>query len=178
LLLFPFDLHRDADGLAGAGTSSNRISPTGTYTDNFDATRWLVSATLQGKWQYDAWTFSPRARFSYFQETSDAYVDSLGVPIPSVATSLGQIALGPGVSYRYFTDQGVALDFGLRLDGIFNIGDTSADGGGDFHGRAEVSVDASMPGGARLGLSVAQGGIGGNSADYLSGRLRVSTPLD
>lgn len=166
------------DLLAGAGTSSNRVSPTGTYTDDFDATRWLVSATLQGKWQYDAWTFSPRARFSYFEETSHAYVDSLSVPIPSVATGLGQIALGPGVSYRYVTDQGIALDFGLRLDGIFDIGDTSADGSGDFHGRAEASVDASMPGGARLGLSVAQGGIGGNSTDYLSGRLRVSTPLN
>ncbi|BCM19147.1 hypothetical protein MJ8_29190 [Mesorhizobium sp. J8] len=166
------------DLLAGAGTSSNRVSPTGTYTDDFDATRWLFSATLQGKWQYDDWTFSPRARFSYFEETSHAYVDSLSVPIPSVATGLGQIAFGPGVSYRYVTDQGIALDFGLRLDGIFKIGDTSADGGGDFHGRAEASVDASMPCGARLRLSVAQGGIGGNSADYLSGRLRVSTPLN
>ncbi|MER9977249.1 putative Ig domain-containing protein [Mesorhizobium sp. M0085] len=167
------------DLLAGAGTSSNSVSPMDTYTDGFDASRWLVSATLQGEWQYDAWTFSPRARFSYFEEKSGAYVDGLNVPIPSVTAGLGQIAFGPGVSYRHVTDDDVTLDFNLRLDGVFDISDTATESGADnFHGRVGAGVDTRMPGGMRLGLSTSYGGIGSDSAKYFSGTVKLSAALN
>ncbi|MER8879978.1 putative Ig domain-containing protein [Mesorhizobium sp. M0684] len=167
------------DLLAGAGTSSNSVSPMDTYTDGFDASRWMVSATLQGEWQYDAWTFSPRARFSYFEEKSGAYVDGLNVPIPSVTAGLGQIAFGPGVSYRHVTDDDVTLDFNLRLDGVFDISDTATESGADnFHGRVGAGIDTRMPGGMRLGLSTSYGGIGSDSAKYFSGTVKLSTALN
>ncbi|MER8911265.1 putative Ig domain-containing protein [Mesorhizobium sp. M0854] len=167
------------DLLAGAGTSSNSVSPMDTYTDGFDASRWMVSATLQGEWQYDAWTFSPRARFSYFEEKSGAYVDGLNVPIPSVTAGLGQIAFGPGVSYRHVTDDDVTLDFNLRLDGVFDISDTATESGADnFHGRVGAGVDTRMPGGMRLGLSTSYGGIGSDSAKYFSGTVKLSAALN
>src|SRR6185437_3232269 len=67
--------HLYLDVLAAAGTSSNTISPDGSYTDSFGATRWMASGTLSGQWQAGGWTFGPEARLSYYSETSDAYLD-------------------------------------------------------------------------------------------------------
>jgi hypothetical protein len=168
--------HLYLDLLAAAGRSSNSISPFGTYTDDFDATRYLLSATLEGQWQWDAWTFSPRARVSYFEETSDGYTDSLGVAIAPVTTGKGQVSVGPGLLYRFVTDGEITVDTGLRLDGIADIdndGDWSLD---DLHGRIEGSLSISFPEGARLGLSTAYDGLGGD-IHAISGRLSVSLPM-
>jgi hypothetical protein len=167
------------DIVAGMGTSSNKVSPFGTYEDDFDATRWLVSASLQGEWEYGAWTFSPRARMSYFEETSKQYVDSLGVTIPDVKVGLGQVAFGPGVSYRHETDGGVIIDTGLRVDAIADFVEKSDESGFDnLHARLEGAIDFTFPTGARLGVSVAQDGTGSGEYQATSGRVRVSVPLN
>ncbi|HEY4169329.1 MAG TPA: Ig-like domain repeat protein [Reyranella sp.] len=167
------------DVKAGAGTSANRISPLGTYTDSFDAVRWLVSATLQGSWTSGAWTFEPVARASYFQESSDAYTDGLGIYVPSVTTGLGQFALGPKVSYRFVTDGEVAIDTGLKTEAVLDIDRSmGAFALGDVHGRVEGSIGVAIPTGARLGLTVAYDGIGGGTARTLSGKVSLSANLD
>ena len=167
------------DVLAGAGQSYNAVSPYGTYGDDFDSTRWLVSASLQGQWTRDAWTFSPRGRISYFEEFSDSYVDSLGVDIPSVTVGLGQIALGPGVSYRYETDDSVVIDTGLRLEGIVDILDKAEESGFDNpHGRVEGSVDFRTRAGMAVGISAAYDGIGSDDRQATSGKVKVSVPLN
>ncbi|MCR4268815.1 putative Ig domain-containing protein [Nitratireductor sp. ZSWI3] len=167
------------DLLAGAGTSSNDVNPLGTYTDSVDATRWLVSAAVQGAWQRDAWTFSPRARLAYFEERTEAYTDSLGVDIPAVKAGLGQISFGPGLSYRHITQDDVLLDFSIRLDGVMDIRNTQDKHGLDnFHGRVEAAVDASLPGGGRLGVSAHYSGLGESAPSMLGGRVRLSMPLN
>jgi hypothetical protein len=167
------------DIIAGAGTSQNQVSPYGTYEDSFGATRWLLSASLQGQWQWDNWTFSPRARVSYFEETTKAYIDGLGVGIPSITAGVGQIAMGPAISYRYTTEGNVIVDTGLRLEGIAEILNTSAASGLDnLHGRIEGTIDLSLPGGAKLGLSAALDGIGGNTGNTTSAKVRVSLPIN
>lgn len=167
------------DVLAGIGTSSNTVSPFGTYEDDFDATRWLVSASLQGEWTYDAWTFSPRVRLSYFEESSKDYTDSLGVDIPEVTVGLGQVAIGPGVSYRHATDSDIIIDTGLRFEGVADFLNEEDESGFDnLHGRVEGTLDFTFPGGARLGLAIAQDGIGSGGLRATGGRIRLSIPMD
>ncbi|KFC61709.1 Autotransporter beta-domain protein [Devosia sp. LC5] len=166
------------DILAAAGTSSNLVSPYGTYEDGFDATRWLLSASLQGQWQWANWTFSPRARVSYFEETTKAYTDSLGVGIASITAGLGQIAVGPAISYRYAAAGNVVIDTGLRLEAIADILRTpTASGFGDIHARIEGTIDLSLPGGAKLGLSSALDGIGGDTGTVTSAKIKVRLPF-
>ncbi len=165
------------DVMAGAGRSSNEISPFGTYVDSFDATRWLASAALQGHWEYGAWTLTPRTRFSYFEERSQAYVDSLGVPIDSVRTSLGELAFGPGISHRQEFGNGIVLDTSLRFDGVLDFSSTSTGTDKtDLTGRFEAGIDAQLPGAAQVGLSFVYGGIGDDQ--YYGGKVRLSIPLN
>lgn len=167
------------DLLAGAGTARNEFSPFDTYTDTVDSNRWLVSAALQGNWQHDAWTFTPHARLSYFEERTKAYTDSLGVAIPDITSGLGQVAFGPGISYRHVTQGDVTLDFSMKLDGVINVRNTEGRHGFDnFHGRVELGMDASLPSGGQLGISTTYSGIGSSDVRTLGGRVRFMVPLN
>jgi len=170
--------HLYLDVLAAAGTSSNTISPDGSYTDSFGATRWMASGTLSGQWQAGGWTFGPEARLSYYSETSDAYLDHFGVNIPSVTAGQGQVALGPNVSYRLDAGGGVVIDTSVRLDGLMNIatdsGSTSIE---DIRGRAETGVNLTLPGGFSLGVSAAYDGIGSSTTSATTGSLNLKAPL-
>ncbi|MBO3762579.1 Ig-like domain-containing protein, partial [Ciceribacter sp. L1K22] len=165
------------DVLAGIGTSRNTVSPYGTYKDGFDTSRWAVSAALQGDWQWDDWTFSPRLRASYFEERMRGYTDSLGVDIPAITTGLGQVAIGPGIGYRFTTDNDMAIDTELRFEGIADIlTNTESSGIDNLRGRVEGSIDVTMPGGARLGLTAAYDGIGSDKTSA-SAVVKLSVPL-
>ncbi len=163
---------------AQAGRSANSISPYGTYTDEVDASRWLVEASISGQWQAGDWTFEPTARLSYFEETSDDYTDGLGMFVPSVTTGTGQLALGPALSYRFVTDGEVAVVVGAGLDGVLDFGledGTLATDGA--HAELSTDIDLMLPGGARLGASVNLGGLGDGDFRFLSGTVRVSAAL-
>ncbi|WP_421926120.1 Ig-like domain repeat protein [Neoaquamicrobium sediminum] len=170
--------HLFLDLLGAAGTSRNTISPLGTFTDDFDARRWLASAQVSGQWTYGAWTFSPRAGVSWFGERTKAYVDSLGVTVPSVDYSVGQVAFGPGVSYRHLTEGGYVIEPKLRLEGVAEFrNEASGARTEDFHARIQAGTDIRTPGGASLGLTFTYSGIGGDTRSY-SGKIGVSVPLN
>ncbi len=171
--------HLFLDVLAAGGRSSNSVSPYGTYDDDFAATRYMLSAALQGQWKHGAWTFLPRARLSWFRERSDAYVDSLGVAIPSVNVEQGQFAFGPGVSYRFDLDGDLVVDTGLRFEGVADFVRNSHLGDEDsFHGRVEGSLGFAFLSGARLSLSASHDGIGRSGTRSTAGRISVSVPLN
>lgn len=163
---------------AAAGRSANSVSPFGTYTDEVDASRWLIEAAISGEWTDGTWTFQPAARLSYFEETSDAYTDGLGVYVPSVTSGTGQLALGPALSYRFVTDGEIDVVLGAALDGVL---DFSLDGGAPAadgaHADLEASIDLSLPGGARLGAAIKAGGLGENDFRFLSGTVSVSAAI-
>ena len=171
--------HLFLDILAAGGRSDNTVSPYGTYEDDFAATRFLASAILQGHWTSGGWTFSPRARLSWFRERSDAYVDSLGVLIPQVTVETGQFAFGPGVSYRFDTEEGIAVDAGLRFDAVAEFAKNSVTGDEDsVHGRVEGSIGFAFPGGARLSLTASHDGIGQSGTSATAGKISVNVPLN
>jgi len=168
--------HLYLDLLAAAGTSSNLLSPYGTYQDSFDATRWLLSASLEGEWQWDAWTFSPRANLAYFEETSQGYTDSLGLAIPSVTVGMGRLAMGPSVSYRLIANGEITIDAGLRMEGAVDIGNGLALS--NWHAQLEGGLDFSFAGGAGVGFSIARDGIGSNRASSTAIKGRLNVPFD
>ncbi|MBX9462325.1 MAG: Ig-like domain repeat protein [Aquamicrobium sp.] len=170
--------HLFLDVLAAAGTSQNSINPLGTFTDDFDARRWLASAQVSGQWTYGAWTFAPRAGVAWFGERTKAYVDSLGVTVPSVDYSVGQFAFGPGVSYRHLTEGGYVIEPKLRLEGVAEFRrEASGTRANDFHARIQAGTDIHTPGGASVGLSFTYSGIGGDTRSY-GGKIGVSVPLN
>ncbi len=167
------------DLLAGAGTSHNTVSPTGTYTDTFDASRWLASASLTGEFAFGPWTIAPTVRLGYFEETSAAYVDGLGVTIPSVRTGLGQLAVGPRISHRLDLEGGAVLTAAARFDGLLEIrtaaGATTL---APIRGRLELRLDLTLPGGATFGISGAYDGLGSSTTSAASATVRLLVPLD
>jgi len=165
------------DLLAGGGRSANSVNASGLHEDDFDATRWLVAATLQGDWTRGAWTISPRLRIAYFSETSEGYVDGSGVAIPAVEAGLGHVAFGPAIAYRQYLEDGATLDYRLRLDGIVNFGHEDEDRDG-LQGRLEAGLDAGLVNGMRIGVGVFHGGVGLEDARSYGATLRVSMPFN
>ncbi|MGQ2904927.1 MAG: Ig-like domain repeat protein [Neoaquamicrobium sediminum] len=167
------------DLLAAGGTSSNSIRPDGTYEDGFSTVRFMASAALQGEWTSGNWTFDPRARFGWFHERSNAYIDGLGVSIPVVESSIGQFAVGPGVSYSHPLASGAVIDTGLRFEAVADIlaGSTREDET-RLSGRIEARLGITTPGGARLSLSAAHSGIGQSGNAATTGRMQFTVPLN
>lgn len=165
--------HLYLDLLAGFGRSSNRINPFGSYEDSFGATRWLLNAAIEGQWTSGSWTFSPRASLGYFAETSEAYLDALGIAIPPITTGVGQIAIGPAVSYRLVAPGEMILDLGLGFEGMVDFGSNLMLENG--RARLKASIYTSMPSGADIGIAIGLEGIGNvdKSAVSVSGRFAV-----
>ena len=64
------------------GQSDNDISPLGTFTDSFDTKRWLASGKLSGQYEVSDLTIRPEIRISWYEETQEAYTDSLSNLVP------------------------------------------------------------------------------------------------
>ncbi|PXA96203.1 hypothetical protein DMC47_17995 [Nostoc sp. 3335mG] len=142
------------------------------------ATRWLLSAAFAGQWTSGQWTFSPAARLSYFEETSEGYADSLGVFIPSVTAGLGQFALGPRISYRFDLDSDVVIDAGLRFEGVVDIVNSKGMvAASNAHGRVEGSLGVNFGSGLTLGASVTYDSIGSQATQSLSGKLTLQSAM-
>lgn len=161
------------DLLAAAGTSDNAISPDGSSTDRFGATRWLASAALQGEWTVGDWSLSPRASVGYYAEQSEAYADSHGAPIASQLVQQGEIAIGPGVGYSGEMGE-LAYRLGLRLDAVAEIDET---GIADPYGRVGASLALGLPGGASLSVSGGYGGLWSDTATSRSVSVSLSAPM-
>ena len=159
------------DARAGWGQAYNDISPFGTYKDSFDSERWLASAALIGTWQLgNGLKITPEARLSYFKESSDAYVDSLNVDIPSVEDETGTFEFGPTFSQDFITYSGVYSPF-LTVEGIWTFSQRNtadrfinqsslADNGA--RARLETGIDFYSYNGSRFNFSANYDGIGDN----------------
>jgi HYR domain/Autotransporter beta-domain len=98
-MIGPYYTARIGDGLyfdasLRYGRSENEVSPLGTYTDEFTTERWLASIGLFGSIDRGALNIQPNISINYFEETSEAYIDSLAVPIAARTTRLGDLEIG------------------------------------------------------------------------------------
>lgn len=162
------------DFLGGGGSSVNAIGPFGATTDRFDAASWLLSASLLGKWELRNWTFSPRVQVNYIDQTTQPYIDSAGNAVPQSQQGSGQIAIGPGISYRLTTESKLRVTTGIRFDTTTDI--LGAGELGNLRGRLEGKVEVKLPAGAKFGTTLGYGGIGSSSRVFTA-RGTLSLPL-
>lgn len=166
------------DLMAAGGQAGNRVSPLGTYEDQYGSTRFLASATLEGDWSHGAWTFAPVASVSWFSETSNAYTDSLGVAIPSTTVEQGQFAAGPGVRHHQDLGNGMTLTTSARFEAVAGYGNSLlSPWRTSIHGRASGGLDLGFAGGAALGFSLSHDGLFGAASRSTSVNIRLSAPL-
>jgi len=175
--------HLFLDARAAWGQSSNTASPFGTYEDELDGTRWLVSAALIGQYDIDRWRVAPTARLTYFEEGTEAYTDGLGLPIPEIEIATGTFEFGPKISYRMELESGMSFEPFLSLEGIWtfeqkNTGTsaTSSPGLADtgLRGRGEVGFALSGGHAGSWSASAFYDGVGDDDFESWGGRLRFS----
>ncbi len=176
--------HLYFDGRAAWGQSFNRISPFGTYTDSFDTRRWLVRGGLIGDWRSGNWVLQPHSDVVYVEEHQLGYTDTNGIAIPDQTVSLGQLDFGPSVAYQMVTPSGVVIEPRAELTGIWAfIQDSSRslsfapDAGEELRGKAELGVTVRGQRGVALQAAGSYDGIGTNDYNALSGRVRLTVPL-
>lgn len=167
------------DVMAGAGRAENRVSPFGTYEDWFGSSRFIASATLQGEWGEGAWRLTPAISGSWFSETSDAHIDSMGVAIPQVSARQGQVTLGPGVRHIQVVGNGISLTSSARLDAVVAArGSSLTPWQTAVHGRVSGGFDLAFDGGASLGVSVNHDGLFHPDMGSTSIRLSLGAGLN
>lgn len=166
------------DLVAGTGASYNQVRATDGEASAFDATRWLASASLTGQWKLGGWTFSPRARVGYSEAVSQAYIDGLGVPVPTATGGTGQVAVGPGISHMVTTSEKFDIETRVRFEGVVDVSHNAI--GWSLRnpkGRIEGGLGIGFPQGADLNISATYEGIGSPDRTWATGKIRLSLPL-
>ena len=173
------------DGRVAVGTSVNDIRPFNTYKDEFTTDRWMATAGLTGDFQRGNWSIQPGASLSYFEETQNSYVDSIGVFIPSQTVSLGQVKIGPTFTGQFQTKDGMNYSPYMSLDAIYNFGDTSGvtvtnvDNASTegWRGRVQAGVDFNMQNGTSISLGGSYDGIGRDQLDIWGLSFELNIPI-
>ncbi|PBB36983.1 hypothetical protein CK221_15715 [Mesorhizobium sp. WSM3868] len=175
--------HFYLDARAGWGQSFNQVSPLGTFNDKFDGNRWLATAALIGSFDIERWKIKPEARVTMFEEKTDAYVDGLGVDVPSVDVRTGQFAFGPSISTDMQLEGGLVMTPFVDLQGIWtfmqnNTATAATETPGlaetGLRGRAETGVALSAGNGMSINASAFYDGLGSSSYSALGGKLGLS----
>jgi hypothetical protein len=171
------------DARAAWGMSFNTVSPFGTYNDKFEADRWLATVALIGSHDFGALSVTPELRLSYFNETSETYVDTLDVTIPSFSSGTGQVDFGPTLRYQDLSGGQLSLEPFVTLKGIWTFYQEStaaaASGspgltGEGLRGKVEGGLDIGTFDGLSFSGSMFYDGIGDDDYKSWGGRVRVS----
>jgi hypothetical protein len=169
---------------AAWGRSDNNVSPLGSYSDEFDTERFLVSGRLQGRYAFDRITIEPTLRATWFSETQQAYVDSLGNDIPEQTVSLGELVFGPEFTHTFELENNVLLTPSFGVSGAWNFGidDNAASQGfvlGDDDLRARLDIGLTLTDAQRweVELSGYYDGIGIDDYEAMGGKLQLSIIL-
>lgn len=163
-----------ADARASFGKSENTVSPFGTYTDEFETSRYLLAGSLTGEFDLsDRFTFRPEGNLQYLSETQDSYTDALGSTIPKQSSQQGQFSIAPRLQYNITNDNGLQFRPYAEIEGIHSFGDgVNSILGNDMRFRLEGGADMFSAGGFRASLSYFEDGIG--TDNYDANGFRVS----
>jgi len=153
------------DGRMAYGLSDNTVSPFGTYQDDFETRRWLLSGVLTGEFKLDEdFTIRPEGGVQYFAEKSKSYTDSLGSVIPSESNDLTQLHFAPRVHMDMDIGDNMLLRPFAEVEGIYAFGDGVEEViGSEIRLVLEGGAEMIASDGFRLTGSVYTDGIGANS---------------
>jgi IPT/TIG domain len=175
----------------GYGRSSNSMTDAldPTLTDQFGSTRWLASAALAGRWQFgDHITFKPNFGFTYFTDSTDAYVNGLSVSVPSVTSQLGQFKFSPEVAKGFSLGDANWYEASIAPELIYNFTLTTADGLGSLdptatgpqglRGAIKWGVSMKTPTGLTIATQGSYDGIGSSGYSAITASARLNVPLN
>ncbi len=173
------------DARAAYGLSDNEVSPFGTYEDSFDASRLLVRGKLTGDFEYAWLRFAPHLALIYFEETQDAYTDSLDVYIFGQTVRLGRLTFGPKVSGHYRFNDGLVIAPHIGVTGIWdfeapkivNIGTGKSVGEEGLRARVDAGLALQMTDGIALNGEAFYDGLGADDFESYGGSLKLTIPL-
>lgn len=160
--------HLYIDARAGWGRSYNKVSPFDTYTDDFNAARWIASAALIGSYQWHDYKVIPEARLSYFTEDTQTYTDSLGSRIPSIEIETASLEFGPTISREFVSNHCSYAPF-ITVEGIWTftqendartLSNVSSLSDRGLRARIETGVDLYSKNYTRFNLAANYDGIG------------------
>ncbi len=170
------------------GQSSNDISPLGTYTDAFTASRWLASAKLSGRYELEAPSLRlrPAVSLTWFEERSRAYDDRLGNRIAGQTVSLGELRFGSGLEYSLPVGADRQLALAAGLTGVWNFAlehgalSAWAGAGGTEQLRARLNLglrSTNTATGLQLAVGLFYDGIGVSDYESWGGGIKFKLPL-
>jgi hypothetical protein len=147
------------------GESSNSITPSGTYSDNFSTERWLAQLKVQGEIATERVTWLPSLGIIHTTDGQRAYADSLGNTISGQNISLTQV--NSGIGFRLPLDVAKGdLQLTGGLDAIYSV---VHDGNADFEGlrgKIKLGLDWNYGSGTTLRFATFYDGIGLNHESY------------
>ncbi|WP_417488519.1 Ig-like domain-containing protein [Maricaulis sp.] len=168
------------DVLALYGKSDNRVDPLGLYEDSFETTRFLIRMNLSGEWQNGAWRVRPSASLAHFQETQDAYFDTLGIDIPEQTIAIGRMQAGPEFAYRIVRTDGGWWEPSLGLTGVWDYNpaellDVNGQlvGTGGLRANAKLGLRGQLAPGASIAFEADIDGLGDGDFEARSARIEL-----
>ncbi len=169
---------------AGWGKSSNSLELLGLYKDKFDTNRRLYNAELTGDWSLRRLQVTPAVGFTYYTETQNSFIDTMNIYIPGQGINLGQLNIGPELSYAFLTTRLQKLKWRLSLQGLYNFDGSNAAQKqfntiiNGLSARVKFSADMILLSGASISPSIQFDGLGRNQLSSIQGLLQISIPLD
>ena len=173
----------DAMGLWG--TSDNTVNPLGYYEDAFETKRYLLQANATGQFRHGRWTVRPQLSWSHYEDEQGAYVDTLGINIPSQTVTIGRLRAGPELIWNHEASNGTQVELGgaIRANwnydgpGLLDQGGQLSDGGSDLRADGDLLLGLRFTNGASLRARVGVDGIGKENFSARSGRLELVFPF-
>ncbi len=144
------------------GQTDNKITPLGTFTDNFKTARWLAQFRTTGEVSYNAVTLMPLLDLTYADDTQKTYTDSLGNIISGKTVELMQLTAGMDFRVPVSVQTG-SLDLTGGVSGIYS---STSDGNADYEGlrgRADLGIEYSLGEAGTLDVNTFVDGLG---SDY------------
>ena len=160
------------------GQTDNRISPFGTYEDQFKTDRVLASVKIAGQIDYQELTVVPSLLATYTTDTQREYTDSLGNTIGEQEIRLAEISVGVDTSRPIYTSRGdTVLTGGIKS--IWAWSDSSAqaamvvpehEGG---RARIDIGIDHVTEAGLQFSVSAYYDGIGARNYSSMGGEFNL-----
>ncbi|WEK03815.1 MAG: autotransporter outer membrane beta-barrel domain-containing protein [Candidatus Devosia phytovorans] len=141
------------------------------------ASNWLMTTSLTGKWTANQWTFGPQVKLTHFSASAPEGVDADGAIIEAQRKATSELAVGPSVSYKLTTVNKIIVTTGLKLNTVANLvaengTDLAVDG---IRSGLEGTLNIDLPSGTRWKSSIGYDGIGQGGGNFnLKGTLSVS----
>ena len=164
-------------GKLGYGESQDEIKPYGTYSDDFDVSRFLATGRISssGYSSRAGWAISPSVEYMYYTIDVDEYrdgiiIDSVNTPpqgasirniIPSAAHSITRLDFGPTFSR---ISGNLVWSFGIK--GSWSLWDSETNGEAvdaeDLSSRVDIGLDYVGSSGLRINFAAYHDGLGGD----------------